>query len=132
MPNSFLDSDGVEHLAADIKALCDNTYTPITPTEVTGLSAGTNCSLGSYCYAYKIGPLCLVHLNLQITGSISSGATLVSGLPKAARRQCFAAAKSGGTQAYGMRINANATAITADGAISTTGYFDACLLYIMA
>lgn len=105
----------------------------LTPTEVTGIEAGTNCSLGSHCHVWTIGKYCMVTLNLQITGSISSGAALVSGLPKnSGDRVSFAAARSGGTQSAAMRIAANATTITADGAISQTGYYDAFFIYIMA
>lgn len=105
----------------------------LTPVAVTGWSAGTNCSLGSHCHAWTIGKYCMVALNLQITGSISSGATLISGMPKnSASRVCFAAARSGGTQSAAMRITENSTAITADGAITTTGYYDAFFIYIMA
>lgn len=105
----------------------------LTPTEVTGIEAGTNCSLGSHCHVWTIGKYCMVTLNLQITGSISSGATLVSKLPKnSGDRISFAAARSGGTQSAAMRIAANATTITADGAISQTGYYDAFFIYILA
>ena len=105
----------------------------LTPVAVTGWSAGTNVSLGSHCHAWKIGKYCMVTLNLQITGSISSGATLVSGMPKnSASRVCFAAARTGNTQSAAMRITENSTAITADGAISNTGYYDAFFIYILA
>lgn len=107
--------------------------TAITPEAVTGMSAGTNCNLGSHCHAWKIGKFCMVTLNLQITGSISSGATLVKDLPKnSGDRVSFAAARSGGTQSAGMRIAADATTITSEGSISQTGYYDAFFIYIMA
>lgn len=118
----------------DIKKLLTKLIQANIPKDVTsGMSAGTNCSLGSHCHAWKVGKLCMVTLNLQITGSISSGATLISGMPKnSGDRVSFAAARSGNTQSAAMRIAANATTITADGAISTTGYYDAFFIYIMA
>lgn len=117
----------------DIKKLLTKLIQANIPEDVSSnLTAGTNCNLGSYCYAYKFGKFCLVNLNLQITGSISSGATLVNGLPKAKNRSCFAAARSGQVQAAAMRIAANSTSITADGAISNTGYYDGTLLYVIA
>lgn len=105
----------------------------LSPVEVTGLAAGTNVSLSQHCHAWTIGKYCMVSLNIQITGSISSGATLVSKLPKnGASRVCFAAARTGGTQSAAMRIVENATTITADGAISQTGYYNAFFIYILA
>lgn len=105
----------------------------LSPVEVTGLAAGTNVSLSQHCHAWTIGKYCMVSLNIQITGSISSGATLVSKLPKnSASRVCFAAARTGGTQSAAMRIVENATTITADGAISQTGYYNAFFIYILA
>lgn len=233
MPNSFLDSDGVEHLAADIKALADNTYvnidgdkmtddlqiespsinigqTPssdiyqnglelvdvngnligqfqavsrsngeigawygasrnvggsqidnkvrmtvdgsgntavtvsqpgnwrdalaLNPVAVSGLTAGSSdVNLGSNCYAWTIGNLCMVTLNIQITANISSGSTLVKGLPKNSSKQVsFAAAKGGTTYSAAMRIQGNATTITNDGAISQTGWYNAFFMYVMA
>ena len=117
----------------NIKKLFTKILQSLAPVAVTTLQAGTNCSLGSHCHAWTVGKFCMVTLNLQITGSISSGATLVKGLPtNSADRVSFAAAKSGGTQSAGMRIAGSATTITADGAISSTGYYDAFFIYIMA
>ena len=98
----------------------------------SGLTAGTNVNLGSNCHAWKVGRMCYVTLNLQVTGSISSGAELVKGLPKnGASQVSFAAALGGSTNSAAMRIQGSATAITADGAISQTGWYDAFFMYIM-
>lgn len=129
----FLDNNGVEFLAADIKALCDADYMPLTPTAVTGFAAGANVSLGSNCYAWSIGKLCMVSLNMQITANISSGAALVTGLPKnSAKQVSFAAARGGTTYSAAMRVQGNATSVTADGAISQTGWYNAFFIYVMA
>ena len=117
----------------DVKKLFTKILQSLNPVAATGYSAGTNCNLGSHTHVWKVGKFCMVTLNLQITGSISSGATLVKGLPtNSGDRVSFAAARSGGTQSAGMRIAASATTITADGAISQTGYYDAFFIYIMA
>ena len=98
----------------------------------SSLTAGSNVNIGSNCHAWKKGGLCFVTLNMQITGSISSGATLVSGLPTNSSAQVsFAAALGGTTSSAAMRIQSGASVITADGAISTTGWYDAFFVYVM-
>jgi len=98
----------------------------------SSLTAGTNVNLGSNCHAWKKGDLCFVTLNMQITGSITSGATLVSGLPTNSSAQVsFAAALGGTSTSAAMRIQGGASVITADGAISTTGWYDASFVYVM-
>lgn len=105
----------------------------LIPTAVSGLSAGTNVNLGSNTFAWTIGNLCMVTLNIQLNANISSGSTLVSGLPKNSAKQIsFAAARGGTTYSAAMRIQGNATTITADGAISQTGWYNAFFMYVMA
>lgn len=119
----------------NIKKTLTKIMTSLVPVELTtgtgGITAGTNANLGN-SHFYKMGNICIVTLNLQITASISSGAALVNGLPKAKQRTNFATAQSGSTRSAGMRIMQNATSITADGAISSNGYYDGFFFYEIA
>lgn len=117
-----------------IKALLAKILHCLRPIKQTTPTAGTNVNLGTNGgnnYVYRMGKLVIVSLNFQITGNISSGATLISGLPKAATQVSAAASRNGQTNSASIRIQSGATAITADGAISSaTGWYDASFSYI--
>ena len=103
----------------------------LVPAAQTTPTAGTNISLSSYNYIYKVGRVVHVTLNFQVTGSISSGSTVMSGFPAPVGRWVFPITRSGATQSGSLRLNTNGT-VVADGAISTTGYYDASFSYITA
>ena len=104
----------------------------LTPVEVTTLQAGTNTNLGTHTHAWKIGKFCMVTLNMQVTNTISSGETLVSGLPQNSGSRVSFASCRGASAGIGMRIAANATTITADAGTTGKGWYDAFFIYIMA
>ena len=123
----YATDQNVQTAQTDIQTI----QTAITPALQSTPTAGSNVSLSSYNYVYKMGRLVVVTLNFQVTGSISSGATVLSGFPAPAGRWVFPITRSGATQSASLRLNTNGTAV-ADGAISTTGYYDASFAYITA
>lgn len=113
----------------NVKKLFTKILVALAPVAQATPTAGTNVSLSAYNYVYKVGNVVYVTLNFQVTGSISSGATVMSGLPAPVGRWVFPIARSGATQSGSLRLNTNGT-VVADGAISTTGYYDASFAYI--
>lgn len=124
----YATDQNVQTAQTDIQTI----QTALTPALQQNVpTAGTNVSLSSYNYIYKMGRLVVATLNFQVTGSISSGATVLSGFPAPIGRWVFPITRSGATQSASLRLNTNGT-VVADGAISTTGYYDASFVYITA
>ena len=94
-------------------------------------ASGASITMSDYNFCYVVGRVAYVTINFQVNGSIASGANLITGLPEPIKRWTIAAARAGSTQSASLRLNTNGT-IVADGAISTTGYYDASFSYITA
>ena len=114
-----------------IKALLTKILHALRPISQTKPTAGTNVTLSDYNYVYRVGRVVHVTLNFNVSGSIASGATVMSGFPAPVGRWVFPISRSGSTQSASLRLNTNGT-VVADGAISTTGYYDASFSYITA
>ena len=77
------------------------------------------------CYSY--GKLCIVSLNINLSNSIPGGTSLISGLPTCvATRFMFSGALNNGSA---LRFYVDGDKIYNDGAISTGGWLDGCVIY---
>ena len=104
----------------------------LAPTAVT-MTAQTNVSMSQYMNCYKVGRLCVINFNFQVTGSIASGNAMIAGLPAPiGDRALFSVTTANGTsKTANLRLSSSGT-IDADGAISTTGWFSGSGVYVTA
>lgn len=104
----------------------------LEPEQYSPASDSTNVSLSTYNSCYVIGRICILNLNLQTTGSISSGGNMVKNLPNPIGRvtACITTGQPSGKVAN-VRIT-TAGILQADGAISTNAWYSGTIVYVTA
>jgi len=89
----------------------------------------TNVPGFGYTNCYVYGKICIVCFNVQLANNLAGGSELLTNLPKTKQnRVMFAGAFSNGSAA---RFYIENTTIYNDGAISTGGWIDGNLVYMI-
>lgn len=125
-PDYRLPIDSTGKLADAINALYSffSTYEDVT-SDIQLDTGGEAISNDQSCIIY--GPIVVLNVNMSIKGSLSSGANLLKGLPRAGKR-AFATAVDSNNERVRMFVN-NYGILKTDDAVTTGGWINVSFVY---